>query len=225
MLGDNSNALLSAMPRLPHSKEEGRLHLEDPIPKLGAYRLQASKPEAKSRRSASGSAGVCIPARPPAAAAQTVAGAPGPEPGMPRSASASLRALGRTSASPVLDNVMEHPSEAELGRSSGDSAEMHGGSSRSGVTPPSSVSEHAGHGQPGQEAAQGRPAGAQKEDSSKGASSAGQTGSCTKDARPESSGSQVSFHFASPFTTQASRPFSADVCPSSGADPASAACQ
>ncbi|CAK0737042.1 hypothetical protein CVIRNUC_000845 [Coccomyxa viridis] len=176
---------------------------------------KASKPEAKSRRSASGSAGVCIPPRPPAAAAQTGAGVPGPEPGMPRSASASLRALGRTSALPVLDNVMEHPSEAELGRSSGDSIEMQDDSSHSGATPPSSVSEHAVHGQPGQEAAQGRPAGVQNEDSKTGASSSVQAGSRAADARPESSGSQVSFQFASPFTTQASRPFSADVCPSS----------
>ena len=130
---------------------------------------------------------------------------------MPRSASASLRALGRTSASPVLDNVMEHPSEAELGRSSGDSAEMPGGSSHSGATPPCSVSEHVGHGQ-------GRPAGVQNEDSESGASSSGQAGSRATDVRPESSGSQVSFQFASPFTTQASRPFSADVCPSSGAN-------
>ena len=140
---------------------------------------------------------------------------------MPRSASASLRTLGRTSASPVLDNVMEHPSEAELGRSSDDSAEMQDDSSRSGATPPSSVSEQAGHGQPGHEAAQGRPAGIQDENSYSGASSSAQAGSRAQAARPESSGSQVSFQFASPFTSQASRPFSADVCPSSGESSAS----
>ena len=178
--------------------------------------LQGKKPEAKHRRSVSTTGGVTLPQgaplppRPGTAPTQSGQNLPiNPEPSQLARSPSSLRALGGTSAIPALDDVLEHPNESEQGHSSSESTAAQGSGTSSGTSTPSAP-ERATN-------SKAKPAPSETNDGDNGGScSAGQPAAQQQEQRPSGSGS-IQSAFASPFGTEASRPFSADVAgPSTG---------
>ena len=158
-----------------------------------------------------------LPPRPGTAPAQAGPSLPGPEPGQLCLSPASKRALTGAGPSLVLDDVLEHPHEDEQACSSEESAAAAGSSTEPGTTLSSSPETTADAAGPS-----ARPAAAQGAGPGKSASAAEQPADRHKEIRFEdpgassSSSTHVSQAFASPFGSEASRPFAADVGPSSG---------
>lgn len=178
--------------------------------------VQGKKPEAKHRRSVSSTGGVTspqgalLPPRPGTAPTQSGPNLPiNPEPSQLARSPSSLRALGSPSTMPALDDVLEHPNESEQGRSSSECTSAQGSSTSSKILLPSAPERATDP--------NAKPAPSQNTDGDNGGSScAGQPAAQQQEQRPSSSCSIHSV-FTSPFGTEASRPFSADVAgPSTG---------
>ena len=155
-----------------------------------------------------------LPPRPGTAPAHAGPGLPGPEPGQPCTSPPSKRVLAGAGASLVLDDVLEHPHEDEETCSSQESAEAMGSSTQPSATQSSSHETAIDAAAP-----DARPAAVQDAGHGKAASTAEQPADRQKEIRfeePASSSTQSAFDYASPFRSEASRPFSADVGPSSG---------
>ncbi len=158
-----------------------------------------------------------LPPRPGTAPAQAGPGLPGSEPGQLSMSPASKRALAGAGPSLVLDDVLEHPHEDEHACSSEEAAAAAGSSTQPSTTLASSpeITTDAAGPSAGPAAAQGASPG-------RSASAAEQPADRHKEIRFEdpgassSSSTHVSQAFASPFGSEASRPFAADVGPSSG---------
>ena len=151
-----------------------------------------------------------LPPRPGTAPTQSGPNLPiNPEPSQLARSPSSLRALGGPSAMPALDDVLEHPNESEQGRSSSESTAAQGSSTSSGIPLPSAPESATDP--------KAKPAPSQNADGDNGGTScAGQPAAQQQEQRLSSSCS-IHSAFASPFGTEASRPFSADVAgPSTG---------
>lgn len=154
-----------------------------------------------------------LPPRPGTAPAQP---GPGPEPGQPCTSPASKRVLAGAGASLMLDDVLEHPHEDEEARASEKPAAAMGSSTQPSTTQSSSHEKAADAA-----VSDSRRGAARDADHSKTASSADQSADRHKEIRFEepassSTSTQGTFDYTSPFHSEASRPFSADVGPSSG---------
>lgn len=178
--------------------------------------MQGKKPEAKHRRSVSSTGGVTspqgasLPPRPGTAPTQSGPNLPiNPEPSQLARSPSSLRALGGPSATSALDDVLEHPNESEQGRSSSECTSAQGSSTSSEIPLPSAPERATDP--------KAKPAPSQNTDGDNGGSfCAGQPAAQQQEQRPSSSCS-IHSAFASPFGTEASRPFSADIAgPSTG---------
>ncbi|CAL5218420.1 g96 [Coccomyxa viridis] len=195
--------------------------------RLARQREAAAEGKAKQKRSISSTGdaptaqAAALPPRPGTAPAQGGPGLPGPEPAQLSMSPASRRTLAGAGPSLVLDDVLEHPHEDEQACSSEVSAVAAATATGSSAEPSTTVSSSP-ETQTTADAAgpNARPAAAQGAAPGKSASAAEQPADRHKEIRFEdpgasSSSTHVSQTFASPFGSEASRPFAADVGPSS----------
>ncbi len=178
---------------------------------------QGNKLESKRRSSilgtgdASASQPGALPSRPGTAPAQT-----SPEPIQLSRSPPSQRALGCVSASPVLDNVLEHPDEDEQDRCSDETTDTSTSSTQS-TTPPPIIHESAvAATNPDTRTAAAHNGGPSGSFSAVQPADQQRKGSLQSMNSNASTSTHVGLHFASPFGTQASQPFSADAGPSTG---------